>query len=77
MLAGVRHALRDPVVARRATGREQFIRACMYVTIALNAYANGRRERAGPWLIKAFTSWPLLTFDARFCGAVGRALLRR
>lgn len=74
MLAGVRHALDDPVIAARARGREQFIRACMYVTIALNAYANGRRERARPWLVKAVESWPLLAFDARFCGAVGRAV---
>ena len=39
MLSGVRHVLQDPVIAARARGRERFIRACMYVTIALNAYA--------------------------------------
>jgi glycosyltransferase involved in cell wall biosynthesis len=74
MLAGVRHALEDPVIAARARGREQFIRACMYVTIALNAYANGRRDRTGPWLLRAFVSWPPQLLDARFCGAVARAL---
>jgi glycosyltransferase involved in cell wall biosynthesis len=74
MLAGVRHALEDPVVAARARRREQFIRACMYVTIALNAYANGRRERAWPWLVRAFVSWPPQVVDPRFCGAVLRAL---
>ena len=73
MLAGVRHALDDPVVARRARGRERFIRACMYVTIALNAYANGRRERTWSWLARAFVSWPPQVFDSRFCGALARA----
>ena len=46
MLSGVRYALADPVIAERARGRERFIRACMYVTIALNAYTNGRRARS-------------------------------
>src|SRR5207248_6907543 len=31
MLAGVRQALADPVVAARSRGRERFIQACMYV----------------------------------------------
>ncbi|HEY2595133.1 MAG TPA: glycosyltransferase family A protein [Chloroflexota bacterium] len=74
MLAGVRHALGDPVVARRARGREQFIRACMYVSIALNAYANGRRDRARPWLVRALVSWPPQALDPRYCGAVARTL---
>jgi glycosyltransferase involved in cell wall biosynthesis len=74
MLAGVHHALQDPVIAERARGREQFVRACMYVTIALNAYANGRRDRARPWLLRAFASWPPQLLDPRFCGAVARAL---
>ncbi|MBV9325359.1 MAG: glycosyltransferase family 2 protein [Chloroflexi bacterium] len=74
MLAGVRHALDDPVVGARARGREQFIRACMYVTIALNACANGRRDRAWPWLARGFVSWPPQVFDPRFCGAVARAV---
>jgi hypothetical protein len=74
MLAGVRHALEDPVISRRARGRRRFIRACMYVTIALNACANGRRDRAGPWLVRAFVSWPPQLLDPRFCGAVARAL---
>jgi glycosyltransferase involved in cell wall biosynthesis len=73
MLAGVRHALADPVVAQRARGREGFIRSCMYVTIALNAYANGRRRRAWMWLARAVLSWPPQVFDPRFCGALGRA----
>lgn len=75
MLAGVRHALEDPVVARRARGREQFIRACMFVTIALNAYANGRRGRAWMWLGRALVTWPPQAFDARFFGAVARAMI--
>lgn len=73
MLAGVRYALADPVVAQRARGREQSIRACMFVTIALNAYANGRRGRAWVWLVRALATWPLQAFDARFFGAVARA----
>jgi glycosyltransferase involved in cell wall biosynthesis len=74
MLAGVRHALDDPVIAARARGRERFIRACMFVTIALNAYANGRRVRAWPWLVRAGLSWPPQVLDARFCGALARAV---
>jgi glycosyltransferase involved in cell wall biosynthesis len=73
MLAGVRHVLADPVVAERARGREQFIRACMYVTIALNAYANGRRGRAWTWLGRALVTWPSQVLDARFFGALARA----
>jgi glycosyltransferase involved in cell wall biosynthesis len=75
MLAGVRHALADPVVAERARGREAFIQACMYVTIALNAYANGRRGRAWGWLAKALLTCPWQIADARFGGALARALL--
>jgi glycosyltransferase involved in cell wall biosynthesis len=75
MLAGVHHALRDPVIAQRARGRERFIRACMYVTIALNAYANGHRKRALPWLIRALTTWPVQVADPRFLGAASRALV--
>jgi glycosyltransferase involved in cell wall biosynthesis len=74
MLSGVQHALADPVIARRAGGREQFIRACMYVTIALNAYANGRRSRSWPWLARALAAWPPQLFDPRFGGAVVRAV---
>src|SRR5205823_1818425 len=37
MLTALRYVLADPVVGRRARGREGFIRACMFVTIALNA----------------------------------------
>jgi glycosyltransferase involved in cell wall biosynthesis len=73
MLAGVRYTLADPVVARRARGRERFIRACMYVTIALNAYANGRRADSWPWLGRALVTWPLQLFDSRFSGALLRA----
>jgi glycosyltransferase involved in cell wall biosynthesis len=75
MLAGVRYALADPVVAQRARGREAFIRACMYVTIALNAYGNGRHQRSWLWLARAVLSWPPQLLDARFCGAVLRALV--
>jgi glycosyltransferase involved in cell wall biosynthesis len=75
MLAGVSHALRDPVVARRTRGRDGFVRACMYVTIALNAYANGRRGRAWPWLLRAALRWPPQVLDPRFLGAVARAVV--
>jgi hypothetical protein len=75
MLAGVRHALADPVVARRARGRERFIQACMYVTIALNAYANGRRLTSVRWLARAAMTWPPQLLDSRFIGAVGRVVL--
>jgi glycosyltransferase involved in cell wall biosynthesis len=74
MLAGVQYALTDPVVARRAQGRERFVRACMYVTIALNAYANGRRAHAWRWILRALALWPAQVTDARFVGAVTRAL---
>jgi glycosyltransferase involved in cell wall biosynthesis len=77
MVAGVRHALADPVVANRARGRERFIQACMYVTIALNAYANGRRQRAWWWLARAVATWPPQVIDPRFGGAAGRAVLGR
>jgi glycosyltransferase involved in cell wall biosynthesis len=75
MLAGVRHALADPVVAERARGRERFVRACMFVTIALNAYSNGHRARSLPWLIRAIATWPPQVIDPRFFGAASRALL--
>jgi hypothetical protein len=75
MLSGVRYALRDPVVAQRARGREGFIRGCMYVTIALNAYANGHRRRAWPWLARAIASWPPQAIDPRFLGAFTRAVV--
>src|SRR5947209_12509502 len=65
MLSGVRYALADPVIAERARGRERFIRACMYVTIALNAYTNGRRARSWIWLARALFSWPPEVFDTR------------
>jgi glycosyltransferase involved in cell wall biosynthesis len=74
MLAGVHYALTDPVVAQRVHGRERFVRACMYVTIALNAYANGRRGRAWRWIVRALALWPAQVTDARFVGAVTRAL---
>lgn len=75
MLTAVRYVLADPVIARRAVGRERFIRACMYVTIALNAYANGRRRRVWIWLLRALGAWPPQVLDPRFCGALGRAAL--
>src|SRR5205807_6834559 len=75
MLSGVRYALADPVIAERARGRERFIRASMYVTIALNAYTNGRRFRSWLWLARALSSWPAEALDARFFGAVARALV--
>lgn len=75
MLTGVNYALEDPVVARRVRGRERFVLACMYVTIALNAYANGRRARAWRWIARALATWPAQLTDARFIGAVTRSLL--
>jgi glycosyltransferase involved in cell wall biosynthesis len=75
MLAGVRYALADPRVAERARGREGFIQACMYVTIALNAYANGRRGRAWGWLVRALLTCPAQIVDPRFGGALARAVL--
>jgi glycosyltransferase involved in cell wall biosynthesis len=75
MLAGVRHALSDLVVARRARGRARFIAACMYVTIALNACSNGRRGRSWVWLARAAATWPAQVLDARFCGALTRAAI--
>ena len=62
------------MVAKRARGRERFIQACMYVTIALNAYANGRRRRSWLWLSRAVACWPPTLVDSRFWGAVARAL---
>jgi glycosyltransferase involved in cell wall biosynthesis len=75
MLCGVRHALADPVIAERARGRERFIQACMYVTIALNAYSNRRRRRTWLWLARALATWPPQLLDARFSGAAIRALV--
>ncbi|HEV7664803.1 MAG TPA: glycosyltransferase family A protein [Chloroflexota bacterium] len=75
MLAAVRHVLADPVVARRARGRERFIRASMYVTIALNAYTNRRRGRSWVWLARALAAWPPEALDGRFFGALSRAVL--
>jgi glycosyltransferase involved in cell wall biosynthesis len=75
MLAGVRYVLADPVVASRVRGRERFVRACMYVTIALNAYANGRRGRAWRWIARAALTWPAQLLDARFLGALTRSAL--
>jgi glycosyltransferase involved in cell wall biosynthesis len=75
MLVALRHVLNDPAVARRAHGREQFIRACMYVTIALNTYANGRRDRSWLWLARALTAWPQQVLDPRFVGAAARVIV--
>jgi hypothetical protein len=47
----------------------------MYVTIALNAYTNGRRSRSWLWLVRALAAWPPELLDARFCGAFSRALV--
>jgi glycosyltransferase involved in cell wall biosynthesis len=75
MLTGVRHALRDPVVARRVGGRRGQVWSHMYVTIALNAYANGRRLRCWWWLGRALLAWPPQTLTTRFLGACVRAML--
>jgi hypothetical protein len=47
----------------------------MYVTIALNAYTNGRPGRSWIWLARALLSWPPQALDTRFSGAAVRALL--
>ncbi len=75
MLSGVHYALQDPVVARRARGRESFVRACMYVTLALHAYRHRRRGRSALWLARAFAAWPAQLVDSRFLGAVARAVV--
>jgi glycosyltransferase involved in cell wall biosynthesis len=75
MLAGVRYALSDPVVAERARGKEAFIRASMYVTIALYAYRHHSRRRSATWLARAFALWPGQVADPRFLGAAARTLL--
>jgi glycosyltransferase involved in cell wall biosynthesis len=77
MLAGVRHALRDPIVARRVGRRKGQVWSHMYVTIALNAYANGRRLRGWYWLARAVQVWPPQALSTRFLGALVRALLGR
>ena len=73
MLAGVRYALADPVVAQRARGREAFVRASMYVTLALHAYRHRRRTRSARWLARALAAWPAEVLDPRFLGALVRA----
>jgi hypothetical protein len=75
MLSGVAYALRDPVVAARARGREQFLWACMYVTLALHAYRHRRRAASTRWLARALAAWPLQALDPRFLGAAARTLL--
>jgi glycosyltransferase involved in cell wall biosynthesis len=75
MLAGVRYALADPVVARRARGREPYVRACMYVTIALYAYRHRSRRRSARWLARAIVTWPGQVADPRFLGALARTVL--
>jgi hypothetical protein len=77
MLAGVRHALADPVIGRRAGRRADFVRGCMYVTIALNAYGNGRRRRSLAWLMRALAAWPPLIGDSRVWGSLARTSLGR
>lgn len=82
MLAGVRHVLQDPAVAERARRRERAIWAHMFVTISLNAYGNGRRERSAHWLGRAARTWPTVAWDTRFWGCALRlvaapALARR
>jgi len=75
MLAGVRHALSDSVVAERARGREGYVRACMYVTLGLHAYRHRRRARSLHWLGRALAAWPAIILDSRFAGAAARGAL--
>jgi hypothetical protein len=77
MLAGVDYALADPIVSRRVGGRAGFVRACMYVTLALHAYRHRRRARSLMWLARALGAWPAQLGDPRFIGALGRVLLGR
>ncbi len=56
-------------------GAEGRVRSHMYVTIALNAYGNGRRGRSLYWLARGVREWPLQALDARFLGGLLRALL--
>jgi hypothetical protein len=77
MLAGLRHVLADAAVARRAGARADYIRACMYVTIALNAYGNGHSRRSLVWLARAIAAWPPLVGDARTWGSLARTSLGR
>lgn len=77
MLAGLRHVLADPVVARRAGTRAAYIRACMYVTVALNAYGNGRHGRSLRWLARAIATRPTLIADPRVWGSLVRSSLGR
>lgn len=72
MLAGLRHVLNDDAVARRLRGRVGWLRAHLYVTIALSAYRNGFRSSAARWLAKAGLAWPPVLVDARFLGATVR-----
>jgi glycosyltransferase involved in cell wall biosynthesis len=75
MLSGVRHALADPVVAKRARGRERAIWAWMYTTIALHAYLNGRRTQSWRWLARGVATWPPQLMDRRVWGAAARSSL--
>jgi hypothetical protein len=50
----------------------------MYVTIGLNAYANGAGRRVvGRWLGAALAAWPLQALERRYGGAVARLLVGR
>ncbi len=75
MLAGVHHALNDDVVAQRARGAYGRVRSHMYVTIALNAYGNGRRGRSLYWLGRAVREWSPQVRERRFLGALARAAI--
>jgi Glycosyl transferase family 2 len=75
MLSGVHYALLDPVVAQRVRGRENYVRACMYVTLALHSYRHRHRARSIRWLAQALAAWPRQVVDPRFLGATARALL--
>lgn len=75
MLTGLKYALADPVVAERARGRAQVVRSWVYIAIALNAYANGRRVRSWRWLANSLLVWPPQALDPHFWGALARTLL--
>lgn len=76
-LAALDAILADPVVAARVGGRGGEVRSHLYVTTALNAYANRQRRQSAAWLLRALRAWPRQALTSRFLGAASRALVGR